>query len=86
MGKSSRLPDFMCEIVTSMTVTKWHSMLATYPDKTFVNFLLRGIKNGFRIGFACNSVHLKGQYQNLLSAMDHPEVIQTYLDNEMALK
>ena len=70
-----------------MSVVKCNSMLATYPDEIFAaDFILRGIKNGFKIGFAYNSVHLKDRYQNLMSAMDHPKVVQAYLDKEMELK
>ena len=58
-------------------------MLATYPDKRFVNFLLRGIEKGFRIGFTYTSIQLKSHYQNLLSAMDHPQVVQDYLEKEL---
>ena len=58
-------------------------MLATYPDKRFVNFLLRGIEKGFRIGFTYKSIQLKSHYQNLLSAMDHPQVVQDCLEKEL---
>ena len=75
-------PDYMSRIVTPMKVLRWRDMLATYPDKTFANFLLRGIENGFRVGFA-NTIQLKSHYQNLLSAMDHPAVVQEYLEREL---
>ena len=80
---SVQLPDCMCRIVTPMKITEWSSMLATYPDKRFVNFLLRGIEKGFRIGFTYTSIQLKSHYQNLLSAMDHPQVVQDYLEREL---
>ena len=82
----SHLPDIMCRIVSSMNLSKWNSMLATYSDNRFTNFLLRGIKDGFRIGFACGSVQLKSRYQNLISAMEHPQVVQDYLDKELEAK
>ena len=58
-------------------------MLATYPDKRFVNFLLREVEKGFRIGFTYKFIQLKSHYQNLLSAIDHPQVVQDYLEKEV---
>ena len=33
---------------------QWEVMLAKHPDKRFVDYLLEGIKDGFRIGFSCS--------------------------------
>ena len=66
-----------------MKVLEWRNLLATNPDKRFANFLLREIESGFRIGFNCNMVQLKSHHQNLLSAVDHPQVVQAYLDKKI---
>ena len=76
----------MCKIVTPMKVAEWSSTLATYPDKRFMNFLLWGIEKGFRIGFTYKSIQLKTRNHNLLSAMDHPQVVQDYLEKELEVE
>ena len=83
MDNLEQLPNSLCKIVTPMKASEWRNMLATYPDKRFANFLLRGIESGFRIGFNRNMVQLKSRHQNLISAVDHPQVVQAYLDNEI---
>ena len=80
MDNLEQLPNSLCKIVTTMKASEWRNMLATYPDKRFANFLVRGIESGFRIGFNRNMVQLKSRHQNLLSAVDHPQVVQAYLD------
>ena len=77
MGRSVPQPGCIFRIVTSMEMSKWKDMLTTYPERYFANFLQRGIANGFRISFAADSIWLKSQYWNLLSAVDHLPVVQT---------
>ena len=73
----------MCKILTPMKVTEWSNMLATYPEERFVNFLLRRIEKGFKIGVTCKSIQLKPRYQNSLSAMDYPYVVQAYSEKKL---
>ena len=47
-------------------------------------FLLRGIENGFRIGVPA-SFRSVPVHRNLSSALEHPRVIQDYLDREESL-
>ena len=54
------------------------------PDIQFTQFLLRGIANGFRIGFRHGS-QLKPAHRNLKSAYDQPQVISDYLKREVQL-
>ena len=71
----------LCKIITSVRVSEWRGLLATYPDKKFANLLLRGIESGLRIGLIMyKSIQLRSHYQNFLSAMDHLQVVQDYLD------
>ena len=73
----------LCKIITSIRVSEWRGLLATYPDKRFANLLLRGlgIESGLRIGLIMyKSIQLRSHYLNFLSAMDHLQVVQDYLD------
>ena len=71
-------------ICTPLKLDAWREMLASYPDRAFAEFLLRGIQLGFRIGispdFQCSP-----RPRNLKSALDHPTVVQAYLDREVQL-
>ena len=58
-------------------------MLADHPDKQFANYILKGIEQGFRIG--CHVVSpLQSAKHNMLSASQHQEIIDNYLNEECA--
>ena len=38
-------------VFTSLNLPQWESMLENYPDKLYVDFILNGIKDGFRVGY-----------------------------------
>ena len=44
---------------------------------------MRGIKEGFRIGFKPATVQLKARKTNMLSALDHPGVVTAYIKEEV---
>ena len=79
------LPTRALEIVTLLRVEAWHSHLHHFPDKRFSRFILRGLREGFRIGF--ESLHpYRSSNRNLKSAHEHPTAVQTYLDREASLR
>ena len=47
--------------------------------------LLQGVSQGFRIGFAYDSVRLKLAKQNLLGTCSHPEIVEEYLQIKVNL-
>ena len=68
-------------VQTPLNEQAWQLALASHPDRTFVRYLIRGISYGFRISFN-RSCPLQSSHQNMLSAHEHPEVVQAYLDKE----
>ena len=38
-------------VFTPLKLEHWESLLTSHPDKEYVNYLLKGIREGFRIGF-----------------------------------
>lgn len=58
-------------------------VLASHPDRHFVNYLLEGIKTGFQIGFDYVTHSCVPARGNMLSTLDHPEVISEYLEKEL---
>ena len=53
-----------------------------YPGRAFADFLLRGIGQGFRIGYSCNKATLKHNSKNMASARDRPGVVEKHIEAE----
>lgn len=41
----------LAEVNTPLQVSEWERALANHPDRQFVEYLLRGMREGFRIGY-----------------------------------
>ena len=61
----------------------WQAALEAHPDMQFVSYILDGIWYGFQIGFSRRQ-HLVLAIQNVPSAMEHPEVVEQYLTDEIS--
>ena len=61
---------------------KWEEALAPHPDRVFADFISKGISQGFRIGYQANTPR-KSALHNLLSAKEHVEVVNEYLQHEL---
>ena len=83
-NKQQQLPHALCTITTPMKREAWKKGLMSHPDQEFASYILRGIEQGFRVSFDANRTQLRQRSGNLLSATEQPEVIQTYLDKEVA--
>ena len=70
--------------VSPLNVELFEAELSRHPDRAKVNFVLQGIKEGFRLG--CDKpVTLKSARRNKLSAYQHAGVIDVYIANEVSL-
>ena len=70
--------------VSSLNFELFEAELSHYPDRVKANFVLQGIKEGFRLG--CDKpVILKSARRNKLSAYQHSSVINAYLANKVRL-
>ena len=49
--QTSVLPAYLCNIVTPLNIQAWEWELRAHPDQALVSYILRGIRDGFRIGF-----------------------------------
>ncbi len=58
-------------------------MLVDHLDKELVEWIVRGVWQGFLVGFQQDRRELRQSRQNLASVREHPEVVQEYLDNEV---
>ena len=83
-----KLPAALESIVSPLTdrIAMWDKLLGPHPDKCFAAFLLSGLSEGFQIGFEHKYWgRLKAANHNMLSCMDHREVVEGYLAKECFL-
>ena len=71
-------------VTTPLRDAAWERALEKYPDKEFVRWLLRGIREGFRIGFDRSYICAPAR-RNLRSAQENPSVVDEYLAKELEL-
>ena len=57
----------------------------SHPDQVLASYVIEGIRHGFKLGFTQVGV-LRSSVRNKLSAIQHPDVIDAYLANEVLLK
>lgn len=55
---------------TPLNVDLFKLLLADHPDQVFVEYVLKGLEQGFRLGYASQTVPF-GRVKNLLSARQH---------------
>ena len=78
------LPPSAVEIHTPLRADKLSVALHFYPNRVWAGALVEGLRTGVQIGH--NHVRLcKTARTNCRSAHDHPEVVNRYLANELAL-
>lgn len=73
-------------ITSPLKLKRWEDVLVDLPDRQLKDYLLRGITEGFRIGFDYNLLSkLRSSSTNLLSAAENPDVVDSYLAKELHL-
>ena len=77
------LPDECIHIATPLNPDVWSLLLTKHPDRQLVDYLIRGLRNGFRIGCNASAQCLQSASTNMPSADLHPEVINKYLQDEL---
>jgi len=80
---SLTLPEPLQILSTPLCYTAWEHALQEHPDQQLVQYILRGISGGFRIGFNKQSVDLESSKSNMLSAEEHPQVVSSYIETEV---
>ncbi len=70
--------------VTPLHPDAWSQALASHPDQAFAQYVVEGLRQGFRIGFQPGSP-LRSASANMKSAYDHPSIVTAYLQKECSL-
>ena len=66
-------------------MSAWEEALNKHPDRQFANYVVSGLKNGFRIGFDHITSKLTSSRNNMLSAKENPHVVDEYLLHEISM-
>lgn len=69
-------------ITTPLKVAEWEHLLRDHPDRAYVDYLLRGIRDGFRIGFSRNQT-CRQAIGNMRSALTNPQPVAEFLQTEL---
>ena len=64
------------------THAEWEALLQGHPDQRYVDYILSSLRHGFRIGFSRSSP-LRAAKLHMQSALEHPEVVTRYLEEEV---
>ena len=60
------------------------AQLSCYPNPSQAKYLVAGLRHGFRVGFHAENIKLQSAARNCPSADEHPEIIDKYLNDEVA--
>ena len=77
------VPPTAAAIATLLMTQNWLALLAYHPNKQLTEFFTTGISQGFRICFDAPQSTLRSASQNLACALQHPEVFDRYLSEEL---
>ena len=69
--------------MTLIKLGTWQTYLANHPNEAFVNYLLKGIRLDFRIGYRYQAIQLKSSTANMLLVIQHTPVISEYMEEEV---
>ena len=78
----TRLPEGMEQVESPLDWQEWDHCLAAHPDQQFRHYIVEGIRRGFRVGFDARQGDIRSSSNNMLSAREHPEIVNEYLARE----
>ena len=79
----ARTPDMEWDqIVTPYRVAVWEQHVASHPHRGFAEYICKGIREGFRIGFDYHHAQCKPGPGNMKSAKEHTDIVDKYIGSE----
>ena len=60
----------------------WQEAMASHPDRDFMEYIIAGLRESFRIGYDYQGHKCKGCEDNMKSAKEHPQVVDDYIMKE----
>ena len=72
------------QIVTPMVADEWKEQLASHPDEDYQAYLVKGLREGFKIWFNHVSAKCVSVVSNMQSASKQASAIDNFLTSELA--
>ena len=60
----------------------WQEHLRSHPDRDYAEYLICGLRDGFRIGFDYQGHKSRSSRENMRSAVERPEVVRECIEKE----
>ena len=77
-------PLYLSRRASTLRPDAWRDALALHPDRKFADYVTQGISEGFRVCFDYSFAQgLRSRPNNMGSASDNPEVVDSYIDDEV---
>ena len=73
----------LARVSTPLSLQAWRQKLSKHPDVDYAQYILNGIEHGFRIGVQERGF-FKSANRNMQSATQNPQVIEDYLNKQVA--
>ena len=74
---------YALQITTPLIADQWEHHLKDHPDRNLVQYILHGIREGFRIGFNRDN-KCKRATSNMNSAIANPQPVSEFLQTELS--
>lgn len=84
LSSQPQVPREWGQVITPIRIDYWRAELTTHQDKDFATWICNGIEHGFRIGFSDNEIELRSARSNMLSAIEHSQIVTDYIKGELA--
>ena len=79
------VPEILRRVETPLVANEWERCLRNHPDGRYREYILTGLRNGFRVGFQYHTLSPTSAQTNMLSAGRNQEVVDRYLEREVSL-
>ena len=83
-GLGPALPPICRQITTPLDAEVWACQLRNHPDRAFADYIVSGIRQGFRLGFDYSKRKPLPAKKNMRSATDNGTVVEEYLRKEVS--
>ena len=80
------VPPEATSITTPLHPKEWKRLLCEHPDRPLIHYFISSLTHGFRVGFKNPPSKLRSAYKNLAGALEYPQVVDDYLQAEIAEK